>query len=140
MEQRTVAQKMGVKTGSRAYLHESPVDAVKSMELPDLDRTNKLSGEYDYIHLFTKSQNDMKRDFLILRSYLSSSGALWVSWPKAGKLETDLTMKSVIKIGYDLNMVESKCIRIDETWSAIKFTQPKSGKLYKNSYGRLPVE
>ena len=54
------------------------------------------------------------------------------------ELGTDLTIKSVIAIGYELNMVESTCLRIDEVWSGLKFTHPKPGKTYANSYGTLP--
>jgi hypothetical protein len=46
-------------------------------------------------------------------------------------------MKSVIRIGYDHGLVESKGIRVDETWAALKFTHPKTGKVYRNSYGKL---
>lgn len=63
---------------------------------------------------------------------------LWVSWPKAGQLNTDLNMKIVIQLGYDLGMVESICLSIDEVWSAIKFTHPLTGKTYNNQYGQLP--
>ena len=35
-------------------------------------------------------------------------------------------------------MVESTCLRIDDTWSGLKFTHPKPGKVYANSYGTLP--
>lgn len=28
--------------------------------------------------------------------------------------------------------------RVNVTWSALKFTHPKQGKVYRNSYGRLP--
>ena len=31
---------------------------------------------------------------------------LWISWPKGGRLGTDLNLKIVIPIGYDLGMVE----------------------------------
>ena len=48
------------------------------------------------------------------------------------------SIKSVIAIGYELNMVESTCLRIDEVWSGLKFTHPKPGKTYANSYGTLP--
>lgn len=62
---------------------------------------------------------------------------LWVSWPKGGRLGTDLDMKKVIGIGYDLGMVESICLRVDEVWAGLKFTCPKPGKVYRNSYGTL---
>ena len=47
-------------------------------------------------------------------------------------------MRSVIAIGYGLGMVESTCLRVDDTWAALKFTHPKPGKVYRNSYGTLP--
>lgn len=75
-----------------------------------------------------------------MRDRLGSVGMLWVSWPKGGQLGTDLTMKSVIKIGYTHNMVESICLRIDEAWAGLKFTHPKPGKKYANSYGTLPSQ
>lgn len=63
---------------------------------------------------------------------------LWVSWPKNMKLGTDLTLPKVIEIGYGYGLVESKCLSVDATWSALKFTHPKEGKAYNDSYGRLP--
>jgi len=41
-------------------------------------------------------------------------------------------------LDYDLNMVESTCLRIDDVWSGLKFTHPKPGKIYANSYGTPP--
>jgi hypothetical protein len=63
---------------------------------------------------------------------------LWVSWPKNKKLGTDLALPKVIEIGYNHGFVESKTLSVDATWSAMKFTYPKKGKVYNNSYGRLP--
>jgi hypothetical protein len=62
---------------------------------------------------------------------------LWVSWPKGRAGGTDLTLRDVIAIGYRHGLVESKTISITAIWSAIKFTYPKPGKQYNNSYGRL---
>ncbi|USY22641.1 hypothetical protein NE857_14135 [Nocardiopsis exhalans] len=49
-------------------------------------------------------------------------------------------MKRVIAIGYDLGMVESICLRVDAIWAGLKFTHPKPGKIYRNSYGTLPQQ
>jgi len=62
---------------------------------------------------------------------------LWVSWPKGGQLNTDLTLEKVISIGYAFGLVESTALSINSIWSAIKFTHLKKGKVYKNSYGKL---
>lgn len=133
-----MAQKMGVKAGVRAHILGAPADCVAAMELPDLDLTDELAGEFDYLHLFVTRRRQMRDDFSSLKEHLRPGGMLWVSWPKNGRLGADLTMKSVIAIGYDLNMVESICLRIDDTWAGLKFTRPKPGKLYNNSYGTLP--
>ena len=137
---RTVSEKMSVRPGSRAHLVGAPADAVAALELPPLDLTEDLDGEYDYLHLFVTRQDDMRAAFGPLRDRLRTGGRLWVSWPKGGRLGTDLTLPSVIAIGYELGMVESTCLRVDETWSALKFTHPKPGKRYANSYGSLPED
>lgn len=64
-------------------------------------------------------------------------GKLWVSWPKNKQLDTDLTLPVVIKIGYSFGLVESTCLSINKTWSALKFTHPKKGKIYINSHAEL---
>ncbi|AEF39488.1 hypothetical protein [Hoyosella subflava] len=135
---RTVARKMGIKAGSRAHFAGAPDSVVAAMCLPALDLCDELTREFDYLHLFVTRQHQMRGQFPVLRDRLRANGMLWVSWPKRGQLGTDLTMKSVIAIGYDLSMVESTCLRIDEVWAGLKFTHPKPGKVYANSYGTLP--
>ena len=132
-----VSKKMGIKEGARAFFVNAPPEAVEAINPPDLELATKLTGEFDYIHLFTKSQEDFNDHFPKLKPHLKPGGMLWISWPKNGKLETNLNLPTVIKLGYDHGLVESKTISINATWSAIKFTHPKKGKVYKNSYGKL---
>ena len=49
---KTVAQKMGVKEGSRAIFINAPKEAVKASNLTSIDIASKLDGEFDYMHLF----------------------------------------------------------------------------------------
>ena len=81
----------------------------------------------------------MERTFPKLKRHLQKGGMLWVSWPKGRAMGTDLTLPEVIRIGYDHGLVESTALRIDDAWSALKFTHPKRGKVYQNSYGKLPA-
>ena len=129
--------KMGVKPGARTFLVNAPVAATEAIDPTSLDVASGLKGKFDYIHFFTKSQEEFNDWFPRLKSHLKPTGMLWVSWPKSRKLGTDLTLTKVIELGYNHGLVESKTISIDETWSAIKFTHPKQGKLYKNRYGKL---
>lgn len=135
---RSVAQKMGVKEGTCAFFVNAPEAALAAVALPRLDVSATLGRELDYIHLFAGTQAEMDNVLPKLKAHLAEGGMLWVSWPKGRRLGTDLTLPHVIRIGYSHGLVESTTLSVDATWSAIKFTHPKPGKVYKNSYGRLP--
>jgi hypothetical protein len=137
---RSVSEKMGLKEGMRTHFVHAPAAALEAVELPDLDVCTTLDGEFSYIHLFVVTQREMDDLFPKLRAHLHPAGMLWLSWPKARQLGTDLTLPHVIRIGYKHGLVESTTLRIDHTWSAIKFTHPKPGKVYNNKYGQLPSE
>ena len=108
--------------------------------MPTLHISTKLDTEFDYIHIFVKTQAEFVEHFPKLKEHLIANGMLWVSWPKGGKLGTDLNIKTVIKLGYEFGLVESTCLSVNNTWSGLKFTHPKKGKIYNNSYGKLNEE
>jgi hypothetical protein len=135
---RTVSQKMGIKEGCRAYIEGFPEAVKASVELPTIEVSTELTGQFDYMHVFLTSQAEMDSVMPRLKPHLGSRGMLWVSWPKARQLGTDLSLPKVIEIGYSHGLVESVCLSVNDTWSALKFTPPKPGKVYQNSYGRLP--
>lgn len=134
---KTVSQKMGVKESSRAFFANTDKEALDNINLPTLNIPAKLEKEFDYIHLFVKTKIEFIDYFPKLKPYLKPNGMLWVSWPKGGKLGTDLNIKIVIQLGYDFGLVESTCLSVNDIWSGLKFTHPKKGKVYNNSYGKL---
>jgi hypothetical protein len=135
---RPVSQKMGIKPGMRAFLRNAPESACKAIDLPELEISEELDGEFDYIHMFLVTQSEMDETFPRLKRHLKPRGMLWASWPKGRKMGSDLTLPKVIEIGYNHGLVESVCLSVDPTWSGLKFTHPKKGKVYNNSYGTLP--
>ena len=136
---KSVSQKMGIKENCRAIFIEAPADALENMQLPDIEVDDKITGEFDYIHLFVKTQSEFRDRFPKLKPHLKSDGMLWVSWPKGGQLNTDLSITKIINIGYGFGLVESTCLSVNSVWSGLKFTHPKKGKVYRNSYGELVV-
>ncbi|GAA3532741.1 DUF3052 family protein [Aeromicrobium flavum] len=128
---------MGLKAGWTAHLVDAPDGVPESMGLPDLHLV-PLHGEVDYLHLFVTTQERMREELPHLVLHLAPQGKLWVSWPKGRGLGSDLTLPTVIEIGYDCGLVESTCLSIDATWSALRFTRPKPGVVYRNSFGTLP--
>lgn len=134
---KTVSKKMGIKEGIRAIFINAPAEAIEAIDLPSLDTALELNGSFDYIHLFAKTQAEFKENFPKLKTHLNPSGMLWASWPKNGQLETDLSLTKIINIGYGFGLVESTCLSVNSTWSALKFTHPKKDKVYNNSHGTL---
>ncbi len=137
MSMRTVAEKMGLRAGWTAHFVNAPDGVPESMGLPDLQLV-PLNGDVDYLHLFVTTQQQMRDDFPRLVPHLAPQGKLWLSWPKGRRLGSDLTLPTAIEIGYDHGLVESTCLSVDDTWSALRFTHPKPGRQYNNSYGTLP--
>jgi hypothetical protein len=135
---RSVAAKMGIEAGTRALLVNAPESAVAAMALPELEIAQRLVGSFAFLHLFVTSQEELDAAFPKLKKHLKPTGMLWVSWPKGRRLGTDLTLPEVIRIGYRHGLVESKTLSVDVTWSAIKFTHPVPGKVYRNRFGQLP--
>jgi hypothetical protein len=134
---RNVSEKMGIKEGTRSIFVNAPEAARSEIDPSSLDVASELAGTFGYTHLFARSRTELDDAFPKLKAHLGPKGMLWVSWPKNRKLGTDLTLPKVIEIGYGYGLVESKCLSVDATWSALKFTHPKEGKAYDNSYGRL---
>jgi hypothetical protein len=134
---RNVSEKMGIEEGTRSIFVNAPEAARSEIDPPSLDVASELAGTFGYIHLFARSRAELDDAFPKLKAHLGPEGMLWASWPKNRKLGTDLTLPKVIEIGYGYGLVESKCLSVDATWSALKFTHPKEGKAYDNSYGRL---
>ncbi len=134
---KTVSEKMGIKENARCIFINAPENIIGSIRPPSVEVASKLNGNFDFIHAFVKNQKELHKKFPAAKEHLRGDGSLWISWPKSGKENTDLNIKSVISIGYDYGMVESKCLSIDATWSALKFTRPIAGKVYNNLYGKL---
>ena len=133
-----VSHKMGVKAGMRAFFVKAPQSALKAINLPGLELGPNLQGEFDYLHFFTTTLDELDAIFPKLKRHLKPRGMLWVSWPKGRQLNTDLVLDRVINIAYRHGLVESICLSVDATWSGLKFTHPKPGKVYHNSHGQLP--
>jgi len=137
---KTISDKMGIKEYSRCYFLNTPENFFEIIESQPLNISEILEGKFDYIHIFMLTQFELKKAIEKLKPYLSEKGHFWISWPKAKKLETDLSLPIIIKIVYQNGLVESKVISIDNSWSAIKITKPIEGRVYKNSYGILDLD
>ena len=134
---KSLSEKLGARENMRAVFINAPADLIKIINTDKLDLKKTIAGRFDYIHFFANDQKEFRKTFPGLKKHLKETGMVWVSWPKSGQNETDLSITKVIEIGYQYGLVESKCISLNKVWSALKFTWPKKGKTYNNSYGKL---
>lgn len=119
-----LVKKLGIKLGFKIHF-ANPPDNLQSLlgELPEKTTTIvELNGPVDYIHFFTKSKDELRTQFPILKAALAQNGLLWISWPKkASKVTTDLNENIVRDIGLQNGLVDVKVCAVDEIWSGLKF-------------------
>lgn len=130
--------KMGAKPGTRVFLRRAPAELKTALRPARLRIARRLSGTFDFIADFVTQAKALPGTFRSLKPHLDPAGRLWVAWPKAKARDSRLRMTEVIRVGYNHGLVESQCISLNNDWSALTFTFPKAGKIYRNRYGKLP--
>ena len=121
---RSLADKIGIKPGTRILILDAPRDYRESLgPLPrNTYEVAAFERDLDLIHFFTKSKSDLVALFKELKKALSVNGMLWISWPKgSSKVKTDLNENIIRDIGLKYGLVDVKVCAVDETWSGLKF-------------------
>lgn len=120
-----LAQKLGIKTGTRLLLVGAPAGFVPE-PLPDEVTVHRRrgSGQYEVVLLFCPDARRLHDGFARLVDAVTTAGALWVCWPKrASGVGTDLSENDVRDHGLACGLVDVKIAAIDATWSGLKFVR-----------------
>ena len=124
-------KKLGIKPNFTLWIINPPENYFAMLgELPEHVQLNNEGGNhYNFIHIFTKSQTELKEQLPQLKTSLAKDGMLWISWPKkASKVPTDLDGNIVRQIGLDAGLVDIKVAAVDEIWSGLKFVYRKADR------------
>ena len=81
---RSVAQKVGIKEGALAHFVNAPASTLKALRLPELDVSEDLEGDFDYIHFFSVTQSEMHDIFQAPSEAVGHVVALLAEGAKAG--------------------------------------------------------
>ncbi len=82
----------------------------------------KLSGDFDFIHLFVTEARLFQTEFVKSKKHLKKTGMMWVSWPKkAARIATDLDENVIREFGLKEGLVDVKVCAVDDVWSGLKF-------------------
>ena len=124
-----LAQKLGLKDGSRALFIDLPADlaglatsrAFAEASRISANQLDKAQPGYDVIHLFTTARSVLEALAQKLMTLIARDGMIWVSWPKkAAKVETDITEDVIRAVVLPLGLVDVKVCAVDQTWSGLK--------------------
>jgi hypothetical protein len=119
-----LVKKLGLAAGTRAAFVSAPKDFAETLgPLPEnLALVDEPHTPLDFALLFVDRMADLERRFAPLAATLSSTGILWVAWPKkASKVPTDVTENLVRDHGLQVGLVDVKVCAIDDVWSGLKF-------------------
>jgi len=114
-------KKLGIKEGFRVLLLGLPSDV--RAELKDALAGCRVAEDgLDFAMIFTKSAEDLIKQFSSTAKQLAPAGMIWVSWPKkTSGVATDLSETLVRDIGLDAGLVDVKVCAVTEVWSGLKF-------------------
>ena len=118
-------QKLGLKTGQKAYIHKSPKKYSTFLNsVPDGLTWLKYDDDEsaDFIHFFANERIILEAEIPFLKNKLRKSGMLWISWPKkSSKLFIDITEDTLREILLPIGLVDIKVCAVNQDWSGLKF-------------------
>jgi len=122
-----LAKKLGIKQGFVIRLINAPahyfdlfIDFPQQITINTDDNAGK-----DFVHFFTKNEEEYAQLLPILKNEIKSNGMIWVSWPKkASKVVTNMTEDLVRNYALKIGLVDIKVCAVDETWSGLKLVIP----------------
>ncbi len=125
--QRSLLDKLGIKSGHRISILNSPAGYFKV--LGDLPKEIKVLKEprapLDLIQFFTQERSFYEKTLGELKKTLAPNGMIWVSWPKAAsKVPTDMNEHVVRAFALKSGLVDVKVCAVDEVWSGLKLVIP----------------
>src|SRR5436309_1227485 len=119
-----VIQKLGLKSNRKAIFLNIPKEVAPVLKTAkDIQISNHLSGEFDFLLGFYDSSKKLEADLSKIPKSLSKSGMAWVCWKKGNV--TDLTRDSIWRLAKSAGLEGVSSCAIDNHWSALKLMFPK---------------
>ncbi len=81
----------------------------------------RRAGEADLVLVYAKSEDELEARLPKVADALAPDARLWVAYPKARKLGTDLNRDVLARLLRARGLAPCRMVSIDETWSAMWF-------------------
>jgi hypothetical protein len=118
-----LAQKLGIKPEQTVVVIDEPANYRKLLgEVADRVTFARTPGNSaSFVHFFTTRRAELEKRLKKLRTQISDSGIVWISWPKkSAGVPTDVTEDVIRDVALPLGFVDVKVCAVDETWSGLK--------------------
>ena len=119
----TVLDKLRFKPGMRVCVLDAPAGFQAELaSLPtSVERAKALRGELDLVHVFVTRLAQLTPRLSKVKGALKAGGILWVSYPKADGLSTDLNRDVLRRALAKRGLQAVANVAVDEVWSAVRF-------------------
>ena len=117
----TLAKKLHLKAGTSMCVLDAPSGFQLALAGLDIKQVAKLGGELDTIQVFVTRKAQLDKRLAAIKASMHERTALWVCYPKAAALNTDLN-RDILRVSLAEQGLEAVAqIAIDDVWSGLRF-------------------
>ncbi len=119
----SLIEKLGLSSQMSTYFLRAPQEYWQELGFKQAPYDDN-SGEYEFIHAFFTSKDEMSNFADILISKLAHGGMMWISWPKLSANNdnpSDITEQDLRDVFLPLGVVDTKVCNVTDVWSGLKF-------------------
>lgn len=114
-------RKLRYKPGMRVAVMGAPAGFEAELAgAKDIDRVRTLSKDLDLVQAFFTRRSHLSRALSRLERSLAPKGILWIGYPKAKALGTDLNRDLVRGMAAKAGLEAVAIVAIDGVWSALR--------------------
>ena len=122
MPDAALAKKLQIKPRNRVLVLGAPEGYLDALGVPaGVEVAHRASGQFDVVQLFVKSKAELERRVPGALKACKPAAIVWICWPKASKLATDLNRDTLFTEAQRFGLRGVSNVSIDETWSALRF-------------------
>ncbi len=86
---------------------------------------------FDFILVFVYGKGEFEQKLTEALSKRAKDGLFWIAYPKgSGKIKTDINRDILWDLSLPFGIHPVSQVSLDETWSAVRFTDNKNGMVY----------
>jgi hypothetical protein len=123
MNEKSVAQKLGLKPGRTLLVRHAPAPIGKLLgAVPDSAEITEVgAGRFPLVLVFAKDRMALVKELPGCKAKLEAGGALWIAYAKGtSKKATDINRDSIREYAVTMGLDTVSQIAIDDDWSALR--------------------